>query len=329
MRILLNIRNLYINQFIVSKNGMHMDRFHQLQVFVAVAEEAGFAAAARRLNMSPPAVTRAIAALEQSLGVKLLQRTTRYVRMTDVGLRYLDDARRVLAALETADESAMGNNTTPRGTLTITAPVLFGRMHVMPVIAEYLSRYPDVMVNALFLDRVVGLVEEGIDVAVRIGHLSDSSLRALPVGEIRSLLVASPEYVQRRGRPSAADDLEQHELVASTAGAGSGSYWYFRSTDRRQNRRVSIRPRLVVTANDAAIEAALAGVGITRINSYQVSEPVRAGALEILLPDEECAARPVHIVHREDRLGASKNRVFIDLLVQRLRNNRALRSFTV
>ncbi|MFL0805886.1 MAG: LysR family transcriptional regulator [Oceanobacter sp.] len=306
-----------------------MDRFHQLQVFVAVAEEAGFAAAARRLNMSPPAVTRAIAALEQSLGVKLLQRTTRYVRMTDVGQRYLDDARRVLAALEAADESAMGNNTTPRGTLTVTAPVLFGRMHVMPVIAEYLSRYPDVTVNALFLDRVVGLVEEGIDVAVRIGHLPDSSLRALPVGEIRSLLVASPEYLQRQGYPSAPDDLEQHELVASTAGAGSGSYWYFRNQAHRQDMRVGIQPRLVVTTNDAAIEAVQAGVGITRINSYQVSEPVLAGKLEILLPEYECPARPIHIVHREDRLGASKNRVFIDLLAQRLRNNRALQSFTV
>merc|ERR1711879_734604 len=293
--------------------------------FMGVAEEQGFAAAARRLGLSAPAVTRAIAALEQSLGVKLLQRTTRYVRVTETGHRYLEDTRRVLSALEAADESAMGNNATPQGTLTVTAPVLFGRMHVMPGIADFLKSYPNVRVNALFLDRVVGLVEEGIDVAIRIGNLSDSSMRALRVGEIRTLLVAAPDYLQRRGRPTSVEMLEQHDLIASTAGAGSSSYWHFREPGSERERHISVCPRLAVTTNDAAIEAALAGVGITRINSYQVSDYLASGELAVVLAMYEHPARPIHILHREDRLGASKTRMFIDLLAERLKNNRGLK----
>ena len=162
-----------------------MDRFHQLQVYVAVAEEEGFAAAARRLQLSPPAVTRAVASLEDTLGVKLLDRTTRYVRATEAGRRYLEDARQILAGLEAADETAAGINAEPRGHLAVTAPVMFGRLFVMPGIVDYLERYPAMEVEAVFLDRSVNLLEEGLDVGVRIGELPDSSMRALRVGSVR------------------------------------------------------------------------------------------------------------------------------------------------
>ena len=169
-----------------------MDRFHTMSVYVAVAEEQGFASAARRLGMSPPAVTRAIATLEQRLGVRLLQRTTRHVRTTEAGQRYLEDARRVLAEVDAVDEAVSGINAEPRGHLAITAPVMFGRMFIIPGIVEYLEHFPDTEISALFLDRDVNLLEEGVDVAVRIGELADSSMRALRVGSVRQVVCASP-----------------------------------------------------------------------------------------------------------------------------------------
>lgn len=309
-----------------------MDRLYQMQVFAAVAETKGFASAARKLGLSPPAVTRAVAALENELGVTLLHRTTRMMRLNETGQRYLDDINRILADVAAADASAMGQNTEPRGSLTVTAPVLFGRLHVMPVITDYLIQYPHVQVNALFLDRVVGLVDEGIDVAVRIGHLPDSSDRALNVGDIRSLLVASPDYLLRYGAPKAPNQLSEHSLIASTAGAGSGSYWRFctavdAGNFQRQHShaglRVSITPRLTVTTNDAAIEAAESGLGITRINSYQVRKQLLEGKLKIVLHEHEPPPRPVHILHREVGHGVAKTRSFIDLLATQLRNDLA------
>lgn len=298
-----------------------MDRFHQMQVFQAVAEEEGFASAARRLKMSPPAVTRAVAALEERLGVKLLNRTTRYVRTTEAGQRYLEDARRLLAEVEAADEAAAGINAEPRGHLAVTAPVLFGRMFVMPGIVEFLQRYPEMEVDALFLDRVVSLVEEGLDVGVRIGDLPDSSMRALKVGEVRMVLVASPEYLERHGIPTDPHELQQRSVIASSAGNFAAG-WRFKYSSGEQS--VRIKPRLTVTTNDAAIEAALEGLGITRVLSYQVADPLADGRLQVLLPEFELSPRPVHIVHREGRYASAKVRAFIDLLAQRLRNDPAL-----
>lgn len=298
-----------------------MDRFHQMQVFQAVAEEEGFASAARRLKMSPPAVTRAVAALEDRLGVKLLSRTTRYVRATEAGQRYLEDARRLLAEVEAADEAAAGINAEPRGHLAVTAPVLFGRMFVMPGIVEYLKCYPEMEVDALFLDRVVSLVEEGLDVGVRIGDLPDSNMRALKVGEVRMVLVASPEYLERHGIPTEPHELQQRSVIASSAGNFAVG-WRFKYPVGEQS--VRIKPRLTVTTNDAAIEAALEGLGITRVLSYQVADQLADGRLQVLLPEFELPPRPVHIVHREGRYASAKVRAFIDLLAQRLRNDPAL-----
>lgn len=294
-----------------------MDRFQLMNVFVAVAEEEGFAAGARRLRMSPPAVTRAVAALEERLGVKLLDRTTRHVRTTEVGQRYLDDARRILAEADEADEAAAGINAEPRGRLAVTAPVLFGRLFVMPGIVEYLKRHPDTEVSAVFVDRVVNLLEEGLDVGVRIGELPDSSMRALLVGSVRVVLCASKEYLRQRGVPRVPQDLLEHSIIASSAG-GDAIDWRF------GGRALRIQPRLTVTTNDAALEAALGGFGITRLLSYQVASQIEAGELRLVLEEYEPSPRPIHIVHRERRYASAKVRAFIDLMAERLRADPAL-----
>lgn len=294
-----------------------MDRFQSMSIFVAVAEEGGFAAAARRLRISPPAVTRAVAALEQRLGVKLLHRTTRHVSTTDAGRRYLEDARRVLADADAADASAAGADSEPRGKLAVTAPVLFGRMFVLPLIVDYLARYPLAAVSAVFLDRVVNLVEEGIDVGIRIGELPDSSLRAARVGSVRMVYCASPEYLRERGSPRKPQDLARHAIIASVAGSTAPG-WRF------GGRSLKLEPRLTVTANDAAIEAALRGAGITRVLSYQAARHVEKGELAILLERYESAPRPIHVVHREGHKASAKVRTFVDLTVERLRADPAL-----
>jgi DNA-binding transcriptional LysR family regulator len=218
-----------------------------------VAEESGFAAGARRLRMSPPAVTRAVAALEQRLKVKLLNRTTRYVRTTEVGQRYLDDARRILAEADEADEAAAGVNAAPRGHLAVTAPVLFGRTFVMPVVVEYLNRYPDTAASAVLLDRVVNLIEEGLDVGIRIGELPDSNLQATAVGSVRLVVCASKEYLRRHGVPRRPEEVLQHSIIASSAGSASIS-WRF------GGRVLRIEPRLTVTTNDAQSKPRYAGL---------------------------------------------------------------------
>ncbi len=298
-----------------------MDRFRLMSVFVAVAEEEGFAAGARRLQISPPAATRAIAELEKRLNVKLLKRTTRYVRATEAGQRYLEDARRILAQVNAADAAAAGINSAPQGTITITAPVLFGRMFVIPGIVEYLQRYPGTEVTAQFLDRNVNLLEEGIDVGVRIGELPDSSMRALRVGSVSVVLCASPDYLKRRGIPQRPDDLLEHTIISSSAGNNAVA-WRFDSHSGIREQR--IKPRLNVNSNDSAIQAAVSGLGITRVLSYQAAAQLAAGELQLVLGDYGSAPRPIHIVHREGLYATSKVRAFIDLMASRLRADGAL-----
>ncbi len=293
-----------------------MDRFQQLRIFTTVAEEEGFAAAARRLRTSPPAVTRAVAALEERLGVRLLDRSTRHVRVTEAGRRYLEDGRRILADMAAADEAAAGIHGEPRGHLRVTAPALFGRLFVLPGILEYLGRYPAMTVEALFLDRVVNLLEEGLDVGIRVGELPDSSLRALKVGTVRRLLVAAPAYLEAWGMPGTPEDLSGHCIIASSAGS-FGDAWRFHGNG--SGREVALRPRLTVTTNDAAIAAARAGFGITRVLSYQVAAALTEGHLRVVLPEFESPPQPIHIVHREGRHAAARVRTFIDLLSARLR----------
>ena len=295
-----------------------MDHLQNMATFVAVAEEQSFSSAARRLNISPPVVTRAVAELERKLGVKLLNRTTRYVRPTEAGLRYVEDARRIIDEVEMADEAAAGINADPRGELVVTAPVLFGRMHVMPGIVDYLNRYPETRIRALFLDRVVNLLEEGIDIGIRIGELPDSSMRALKVGSVRLVTVASPVYLASMGEPQSPKELSEHTTITSSA-ANNFIGWQFKMP--KQNQSFRIDPRLSVSDNSAAIEAAREGLGITRVLSYQVADYLVNGELKLILEDFESANSPIHIVHREGRNSSSKVRAFIDLIANKLRSD--------
>lgn len=305
-----------------------MDRLHLMSVFVAVAEEQGFAAAARKLQMSPPAVTRAITALEEHVKVKLLNRTTRHVRATDAGQRYLEDARRILADADAADEAAAGINAEPRGHLTITAPVLFGRTFVMPGIVDYLDQYSETKISAQFMDRNVNLLEEGIDVGIRIGELPDSSMRALRVGSVRLLLCASPKYLQQHRLPQQPEELLSHTIIASSAGNSNNAVgWRFNATEKgktQKEKTLRIKPRLTTTTNDSAIDAAVRGLGVTRVLSYQIASQLASGELKIILSKYESAPQPIHIIHREGRYTSTRVRTFIDLMAKQLRSNPAL-----
>jgi DNA-binding transcriptional LysR family regulator len=243
------------------------------------------------------------------------------VRVTEAGQRYLDDARRILQQLDEADEAAAGLNAAPRGRLAITAPVLFGRMYVMPGIVDYLRRYPGTEVNALFVDRVVNLLEEGQDVAVRIGELADSSLRALPVGRVRRIICAAPSYAAEHGLPAHPSQLDAHTIIANTS-ASVAPEWRFHHDGAVHAYRV--RPRLSVTTMDAAIDAARRGLGLVRLLSYQAAPYLASGELAVVLGGFELPHVPIHIVHRDGRHGSARIRAFIDLLAERLRGDPAL-----
>ncbi len=298
-----------------------MDRLHLMTVFVAVAESQGFAAGARKLGLSPAAATRAVAALEERLGVRLLERSTRHVRVTEAGQRYLDDCRRLLAELDEADDAAAGLNAAPRGQLALTAPVLFGRMYVMPAIVDYLGRYPDTQVSAVFVDRVTNLLEEGLDVAVRIGELPDSGLRALRVGQVRRMVCAAPAYVAAHGMPRRPAELAGHTIVASV-GASTQPEWRF--LEEGSVRGYRMQPRLTVTSNDSAIEAVRRGLGLARLLSYQAAPLLATGELVPVLAGFELPPVPVHIVQHAGRHGAARVRAFVDLLAAQLRGNPVL-----
>jgi DNA-binding transcriptional LysR family regulator len=297
-----------------------MDRLQLMTVFVAVAEEQSFAGGARRLNMSPPAVTRAIAALEDRLGIKLLTRTTRYVRVTDAGQRYLEDARRIINEVDEADEAAAGINAEPRGQLAITAPVLFGKLFVIPGIVDYLQRYPDMEISAVFLDRIVNLLEEGFDVGIRIGELPDSSMKAIRVGSIRRVVCASPAYLAKHGAPDKPSDLANHLVVAASA-VSPAIEWKF-----AEGLVARVKPRLTVTSNDSAIAAVLLGMGVTRLLSYQIASYQASGQLQTILSEFEPESLPIHVIHREGRYASAKVRSFVDLMVAKLRSDQALKS---
>ena len=298
-----------------------MDRFQEMQIFVVVAQEQGFSAASRRLGLSAASVTRAVAALEQHIGTQLLVRTTRTVHLTEAGQRYFDDCRRILAEVQEAEDSAAGSHALPRGQLTITAPVLFGDLFVTPVMADYLCRYPDVSINALLLDRVVNMVEEGIDVAVRIGELPDSNQHAIRVGEVRRVICASPGFLAEHGRPEHPQALAALPVVATSA-IGQQRNWPF--LDGGEALSVRTEPRLTVTANQSAITAARKGLGLTRVLSYQVADKVAAGELEIVLAEFELPPLPIHVVYQGGRKAPARIRSFVDFAVKALREHPAL-----
>src|SRR6516164_4096412 len=290
-----------------------MDRIEAMQTFVTVADLKGFAPAARKLRLSPPAVTRLIAALEERLGTRLLQRTTRRVALTDAGARYLERVRRILADIEEAELAAESERTRPAGRVVISAPVGFGRLHVSPVMSAYLKRYPEVSGELRLEDRLVNLVEDGVDLAVRIGQLPDSSLVARQVGEMRRIVVASPAYLKAHGEPKTPEALSSHQIVQFGATAATAE-WRFAKDGSEL--RIDVAPRFTSNVADAAIQYAVTGGGLTRVLAYQAADAIRRGRLKIVLQKFELPALPVHIVYPTSRLLSAKVRAFIDLVVE-------------
>lgn len=287
-----------------------MDRLEAMHVFVTVADLRGFAPAARKLQLSPSAVTRLIAALEEHLGARLLQRTTRQVRLTDVGTRYLERTRRILADVEEADGSAREERNRPSGRLVVSAPLGFGRLHVSPVMTDYLKRYPEVTAELRLSDNLVNLVEDAVDAAVRIGHLADSSLVARQVGEMRRITVATPGYLKRHGEPKTPQELLAHQTIAF----GPYANWHFVQDGR--DIEWTPTPRFTSNSADAALQYAEAGGGITRVLAYQAAEGLKRGRLKIVLAKYEQPTLPIHIVYPTSRLLSAKVRAFIDLVVE-------------
>lgn len=295
-----------------------VDRIQEMTLFAALAEHTSFAGVARHLGISTATVTRTIAQLEARLGVLLVVRSTRTMRFTAAGQQYASDCRRLLAELEDVESRAAGLHTLPSGLLTVTAPQMFGALHVTPVVAHFLSRYPAMRARTLLVDRVVPLLEEGIDVAIRIGTLPDSSLTAIPVGSVRRMVCASPGYLAEHGIPQHPDRLPQHATI-STSAAERASKWAFRLDGRAHE--VDVASRLSVSAFNAAIVAAVDGWGLTQVPSYQVRQHLQNGTLVSVLDAFEIAPEPVHVVHVEGRRGSSKVRTFVDECVAALRHD--------
>ena len=290
-----------------------MDRFDAMQAFVTVADLQGFAPAARKLGLSPSGVTRLIAALEDRLGARLLQRTTRQVTLTDIGARYLERVRRILADVEEAEAAAEGERTRPSGRLVVSAPVGFGRLHVSPVMSAYLKRYAEVTGELRLSDRMINLVEDGVDLAVRIGHLADSSLVARHVGEMRRIVVASQDYLGKRGVPDTPAAIAGHDTIQFGDTAVPPD-WRFVENGREV--RVACTPRFSTNSADAAIQYAEADGGLTRVLAYQAADSIRAGRLQIVLAKFEQPSLPIHLVYPTSRLLSAKVRGFIDLVTE-------------
>ncbi|HEY1542429.1 MAG TPA: LysR family transcriptional regulator [Xanthobacteraceae bacterium] len=297
-----------------------MDRLQELAVLVAVVDHGSLAAAARRLRRSPPAVTRALSALEDRVGVRLIERTTRRLAATEAGRAMAERARGIL---DDYDHALTGLAEAPlRGLLRVTAPLQFGRRHMAPLVIAFLDAFPEMQVELMLNDRNLELIEEGIDAALRIGPLADSGLLARRVGEVRSILVASPAYLERRGTPKRPADLADHDTIFGSARA-EPSEWRF-GPGRRAS-VVRLAPRLMVNEVEARLVAVRAGQGIARVLSYQVSEELEAGSLVRLLAAYEPPALPVHLVAASRGHRAPKVQAFLDFAAKSLGKLRVIR----
>lgn len=300
-----------------------MAEIHQLRILVAVAETGGFAAAGRLLSVSAPVVTRSIAALERQLAVRLIERTTRQVKLTDAGSRFASDARHVLGTLDQAELAARTAQSFPEGELSITAPATFGRLHVAPLLLEFLAQHPGVRARAMFVDHVVNLVAEQIDLAVRIGQLRDSSLTAVRVGAVRNVVVAAPTYLDTQGTPHKPDDLAAHRAVQLSYDIRMAQWTFPAGGNGKLYAPAQPEIRLIVNSQDTAIEAALAGHGLIRALSYQVRDLLHAGRLRRVLTDYE-TTYPVHLVYPGGGKAPARVRAFMEFAAPRLRGHPAL-----
>ncbi|BAE50075.1 LysR family transcriptional regulator [Paramagnetospirillum magneticum] len=292
-----------------------MDRLDELAIFIAILEVGSLAGAARRLRRSPPAITRCLAGLEDRLGVRLVERTTRRLAPTDAGRRFAEQARHLLSGYNEALRSA-GADEPLRGRLRVTAPVVFGRRHVTPIIVDFLRAYPQISIEAVFSDNNLDLIEEELDVAVRIGTLADSTLVARRVGEVESVLVASPGYIAAHGLPLAVDELAEHDVIF-TSGRPVLVEW--RLIEGGRERNVRLTPRLMVNQVEASLAAARAGLGIARALSYQVVDDLAAGHLVRVLPGSG-ALQPVHLVVPGGRHMAARTRAFLNFATNGLQS---------
>lgn len=293
-----------------------MDKLEAMTIFVAVVQEKGFSAAARKLGVSPPVVTRAVSDLEAAMKVRLLVRTTRIVTVTEAGERYAQDCRRVLAEIQEIEQAATGAHGAVRGRLVITASSMFGRMRLGPVVRGYLERYPETEIECRYLDRTVNLLNEGIDVAIRIGELPDSSYHATPLASVRRIVCATPEYLREHGTPVRPEELTHHSVIAALS-MEPGDEWKFVSGG--ETFTASVRPRLATTSNDHAIQAASTGFGLTRVFDYMVQDQLADGRLIEVLESYGPPAVPVNALQMQGRLASSKVRAFIDLAIEHLR----------
>lgn len=295
-----------------------MDRIDAMKVFIATLDEGSLAGAGRRLGRSPAAVSRAIAFLEEHTGTALLHRTTRTIKLSEAGERYAAACRRILTDLEEADLLIAHERSAPRGLLTITAPVAAGEDLLRPMLDDFIARFPAVSVRLQLLDRPVSLIDEGIDIALRIAHLSDSTLVAIPVGEVRRVVAASPGYLAKHppvGKPA---DLAQHQIVSMTH-FGLDSWSFPTSSGSAIPQVVQFTPRFIVNTVRAAVASAVDGHGLVRLFSYHVAREVKDGSLQVVLTDSEHAPLPVHLLTPHGRLSVPKVRAFVDFATPRLR----------
>ncbi len=293
-----------------------MDRLESMSTLVAAVQAGSLSAGARQLGMPLATVSRKVSELEAHLHTRLLNRSSRKLSLTDAGRSYLAACTRILEQIEEAERAASGEYTQPKGHLVLTAPIVFGRLHVLPVVTEFLRSYPEIDIRLLFSDRVTNLLEEDVDVAVRVGALPDSSLVALRVGTIQRCICGSPEYFERRGTPKRPEDLSAHDCVTFESMSGA-SAWAFGG--KRHTDTVSVHSRLVVSTAEAAVDAAIAGVGITRLFSYQIAAAEAAGQLVRVLRSYESEPVPVHLLHEGQSLLPLKLRAFLDFAAPRVK----------
>ncbi len=296
-----------------------MDRIDAMRALVTSVDRGSLAAAARRLGCSAASVTRGVALLERRLGMRLLYRNTRALRLTQFGEHYLATCREVLKALDLSERGAAAEQERPTGLLTVTAPLRFGQLHLRPVLDAFLDHNPEVHARLLLLDRVANLVEEGIDVAVRIAHLPDSTLVAAKLGEVRRVLVAAPVYLNRCGVPRAPSNLREHACIMERDGAET-DLWRFAAASRKSLVSITVRPRLRVNSAESAVESAVEGHGIARVMSYQAAAAIAAEKLVVILPDSEPPPIPVNLVLPSARSKTAKQRAFVEFAVPRLRD---------
>jgi DNA-binding transcriptional LysR family regulator len=293
-----------------------MDRYESMGLLVAAVEAGSFSAAARKLGVPLPTLSRKVAELEAHLGTRLLHRSSRKLTLTEVGRSYLAACQRILHDLDEAERAAKGEYRAPRGQLVLTAPIVFGRLHVLPVLTDFLEAYPEIDARLLLSDRSVSLLEEHVDVAIRIGELPDSSLLSARLGAIRRVVCASPEYLAKHGAPKAPAELREHACI-TFEGVAAAERWVFRGAKGNVSR--TVRSRLVVNTAEAAIDAATRGLGLTCVLSYQVAAAERAQRLERVLREFEPDPVPVHVVYLPQAPLALKLRAFLDFATPRLK----------